>query len=61
MKSDFVQWRVNTKKLINYSKQCEKVLNGCDEIKAISQGDGLKNAPCFNVSNDTNSKEKLIP
>jgi len=60
IKSKFPQWRVNTGKLINYSQKCEKVLNGCDEIKAISQGDGLKNAPCFNVSNDTNSKEKVI-
>ena len=61
IKSKFPQWRVNTGKLINYSQKCEKVLNGCDEIKAISQGDGLKNAPCFYVSNDTNSKEKVIP
>ena len=61
IKSEFPQWRVNTGKLIRYAWKCEKVLNGCDEIKAISQGDGLKNAPCFNVSNDTNSKEKIIP
>lgn len=61
VKSKFPQWRVNTGKLINYSQKCDKVLNGCDEIKAISQGDGLKNAPCFNISNDTNSKEKIIP
>lgn len=61
VKSKFPQWRVNTGKLIKYSQKCEKILNGCDEIKAISQGDGLKNAPCFQVSNDTNSKEKVIP
>ena len=61
IKSKFPQWRVNTGKLITYSQKCEKVLNGCDEIKAISQGDGLKNAPCFKVSNDSNSKEKIIP
>lgn len=47
--------------MISYSQKCDKVLNWCDEIKAISQGDGLKNAPCFYVSNDTNSKEKVIP
>lgn len=61
VKSKFPQWRVNTSKLISYSQKCDKVLNGCDEIKAISQGDGLKNAPCFNVSNDSNSKDKIIP
>jgi len=61
IKSEFPQWRVNTGKLIRYAWKCEKVLNGCDEIKAISQGDGLKNAPCFKVSNDSNSKEKIIP
>lgn len=55
------QWlRVNANNLKNYSLKCDKVLFGCDEIKAISQGDGLKNAPCFQVSNDTNSKEKFI-
>ena len=61
IKSEFPQWRVNTWKLISYSQKCDKILNWCDEIKAISQGDGLKNAPCFKVSNDTNSKEKVIP
>lgn len=61
VKSKFPQWRVNTGKLISYSENCDKVLNGCDEIKAISQGDGLKKAPCFNVSNDTNSKDNIIP
>lgn len=44
----------------NYSLKCDKVLFGCDEIKAISVWDGLKNAPCFQVPNDTNDKEKFV-
>jgi hypothetical protein len=61
VESEFKQRRINTKKIISYSKKCDKVLNGCDEIKAISQGDGLKTAPCFQTANDTNSKDNLIP
>ena len=59
-KSDFQWLRVNTNNLKNYSLKCDQVLFGCDEIKAISPGDGLKNAPCFQVPNDTNSKEKFV-
>ena len=61
IKSQFPQWRVNTNKLIRYAWKCEKVLNGCDEIKAISQWDGLKNCPCFMIANDSNSKSNQIP
>lgn len=60
-KSSFENRRVITTNLIKYSKKCDKVLCGCDEIKAISQGDGLKNCPCFQVSNDSNSKDNTIP
>lgn len=60
-KSSFENRRVITTNLIKYSKKCDKVLCWCDEIKAISQGDGLKQAPCFQVSNDSNSKEIFIP
>ena len=59
-KRDFQWFRVNTNNLKNYSLKCDKVLFGCDEIKAISVWDGLKSAPCFQVPNDTNSKEKMI-
>jgi len=54
---DFQWFRVNTNNLKNYSLKCDRVLFGCDEIKAISVWDGLKFARCFRVPNDTNSKD----
>lgn len=51
---------IRVKNLKKYSLQCENITYWIDELKLISPWDLLKNCPCFQIWNDTNSKEKSL-
>lgn len=58
----FVSKRSNirVKNLQKYASKCDNITYWIDELKLISPWDLLKTCPCFQIWNDTNSKEKSL-